>query len=66
MLVKSNANGWVSTNTIDWSVAMQMGGQAHVSTQWDEVTCGVLADVRPVPINNRRRGSCVPGEHFSY
>lgn len=45
---------------------MQIGGQVHAITQWDEVTCGILAAVRPVPIHNRRRGSSVPGEHFSY
>ena len=55
----------LSTNTIDWSVATQMGGQVHAITQWDEVTCGILAAVRPLPIHHRRRGSSAPGEHFS-
>lgn len=56
----------VSPTTIDWSAAMQMGGQARTITQLDAVTCGTLPAIRPVPIHNRCRGSSVPGEHLSY
>ncbi|MGV8889018.1 MAG: transposase [Pseudomonas sp.] len=33
VLVKSNANGWSARVAIDWSTAMQMGGQVHAITQ---------------------------------